>query len=181
MRGKFWALLFCLYATTAAAMTGAEMDAAIASQTELPETKVKTTLDAFEARLKQEAAAGKAVKLEGFGTMMPRAVSGQRTGRTISGGTTTYPNWKLVKNPEVVKDADLYDPSMGVTRDEYSTILGQYKSNTKMVINRGGIYSSRGLGTFKMRRLAATKNKPARYTTAFSSGKTGMHQKFVQE
>ena len=179
MRVKFLAFLFCWYATTAAAMTGAEMDAAIASQTALPETKVKTTLDAFEARLKQEAAAGKAVKLEGFGTMMPRSVQGTRTGRTISGGTTTYQNWKLVKTPEVVRDADLYDPSMGVTRDEYSTILGQYKTNTKMVINRGGIYSSRGLGTFRMTRMKATKNLPARYKPTFSSGKTGMHQKLV--
>lgn len=179
MRMKFLAVLFCWYATTAAAMTGAEMDAAIASQTELPETKVRTTLDAFEARLKQEAAAGKAVKLEGLGTMMPRAVSGQRTGRTISGGTTTYPNWKLVKNPEVVKDADLYDPSAGVTQDEYNSIISRYKSNTQMVINRGGIYTSRGLGTFRMTRLKATKNLPARYKPTFSSSKNGMHQKLV--
>lgn len=171
---KFLVVLFCLYAAAAVALDGGEMDRGIASQTELPVEKVKSTLDAYEAKLKAEAAAGRAVKMEGFGTMMPRSVQGTRTGRTISGGTVTYQNWKLVKNPVVVSDTTLYAP-------EDEAIISRYKSNTKAVINKGGSYQSRGFGSFKMRRLAATKTKPARYSTFFSSGKTGAHQKFVQE
>ena len=171
---KFLVVLCCWYAAAAFGLTSGEMDAGIASQTELPVEKVKSTLDAYEAKLKAEAAAGRAVKMEGFGTMMPRSVQGTRTGRTISGGTVTYQNWKLVKNPEVVSDTTLYAP-------EDEAIISRYKANTKSVINKGGLFSSRGFGTFKLTKLKATKTKPARYTTAFNSGKTGAHQKFVQE
>jgi nucleoid DNA-binding protein len=171
---KFLVVLCCWYAVAAFGLTGGEMDAGIAAQTEIPEVKVKSTLDAYEAKLKAEAAAGRAVKMEGFGTMMPRSVQGTRTGRTISGGTTTYQNWKLVKNPEIVSDKTLYAP-------EDEAIISRYKANAKMVMNKGGSYSSRGFGTFKLKRLAATKTKPARYTTVFNSGKTGMHQKFTPE
>lgn len=173
MRG-FLALLCCWYAAMAFGLTSSEMDEMISQQTEMPTSRVKSTLDAYEAKLKSEAAAGRAVKMEGFGTMMPRAVQGTRTGRTISGGTVTYPNWKLVKKPEVVSDTALISP-------EDETIISAYKTNIQRVVNRGGSYTSRGLGSFKMSKLAATKTKPARYVTRFSSSKSGAHQKFVSD
>lgn len=171
---RFLALLCCWYAVTAFGMTSGEMDELISQQTELSTSKVKSTLDAYEAKLKSEAAAGRAVKLEGFGTMMPRSVQGTRTGRTISGGTVTYPNWKLVKNPEVVSDTALFSP-------EDETIISAYKSNIQSVVRKGGSYTSRGMGSFKVSKLAATKTKPARYVTRFSSSKSGAHQKFVPD
>lgn len=174
MRVKFLAALCCWYAIAAFGLTAGEMDDLISRQTAVPETHVKSTLDAYEAKLKSEAAAGRAVKMEGFGTMMPRSVQGQRTGRTISGGTVTYPNWKLVKNPDTVSDKTLY-----TSEDE--AIIAAYKNNVQLVMRKGGTYTSRGMGSFKVGKLAATKTKPARRVARFSSSKSGMHQKFVPD
>ena len=178
---KIIGIILCGYALTVNALTSGEMDQAIANQTALPTEKVKTALDLFEAKLKSEAASGKAVKLDGLGTMNPRQISGTRTGRTISGGTVTYPNWKLVKNPEVKLDADLYSADMGVTQDEYNSILSNYKNNIKTVLRKGGTVSMTGFGSYKIAQRKATKNLPARRVAGFQSTPKGMHQKFTPE
>lgn len=171
---KIIAILLCGYAAAAFGLTSGEMDDLVSQQTAIPETRVKSALDAYEEKLKSEAAAGRAVKMEGFGTMMPRSVQGTRTGRTLGGGTVTYQNWKLVKNPETVSDATLYTP-------EDEAIISAYKRNVQLVMRKGGTYTSRGMGSFKAGRLASTKTKPARMVAKFSSSKSGMHQKFVPD
>lgn len=169
---RIMGLLLCGYALTAFALTSGEMDAGVSQQTAIPLPRVKSVLDAYEEKLKTEAAAGRAVNMEGFGTMNPRSVQGTRTGRTISGGTVTYQNWKLVKNPQVVSDKTLYTP-------EDEAIIAAYKNNAQSVMRKGGVFTSRGLGSFKVGKLAATKKLPARRVAKFSSSKSGMHQKFV--
>lgn len=178
---RIMGLLLCGYALTAYALTSSEMDQGIANQTAIPVTKVKTTLDLFEAKLKSEAASGKAVKLDGLGTLNPRQISGTRTGRTIGGGSVTYPNWKLVKNPEVKLDADLYSADMGVSQDEYNSILSNYKNNIKSTLRKGGTVSMAGFGSYKLAKKKATKNLPARRVAGFHSTPKGMHQKFTPE
>lgn len=169
------------YALTVNALTSGEMDQDIANQTALPIAKVKTALDLFELRLKSEAASGKAVKLDGLGTFFPRRVSGTRTGRTLGGGTVTYPNWKLVKNPVVVSDTTLYSTDMGVTQNEYDTILTKYKSKIRTEIDRGAVVRISGFGTYKRVKKMATNKLPLRKVATFHSTPKGMHQKFVPE
>lgn len=70
---------------------------------------------------------------------------------------------------------------MGVTQDEYNSILSNYKNNIKTVLRKGGTVSMTGFGSYKIAERKATKNLPARRVAGFRSTPKGMHQKFTPE
>jgi nucleoid DNA-binding protein len=165
-------------------MNKTELAAAIAEETGFTKTATYAALTAFEEQLDAESRALRAVVLDDFGTFWPRQKMGQRTGRTLGGGTTTYDNWKLVESPKLVDEATFVGRAAkraDMQAAFFERILQQYKNQVTATLRQGNSVSSHGHGSFKVSTRKPRKNTTvlAARAVAFKSGKAGLHQKFV--
>ena len=135
------------------ALTQGEMEDAISRDTGLSKEQSHNALDAYEKQLKKEMSEKRAVKLDNHGTYRPRELAGTRTGRTLSGGQTTYDNWKLVKNYETVEESVFNQRAAeraGMSLEDYTKASNAYKSNTAKTLRKGGSVYMHGEGTYSI-------------------------------
>ncbi len=173
-------------------MNKIEITVAIASDTGLPKVTVMAALSAIAQQLQAEGLAGRAVVFDDFGTFFPRKKMGKRTGHALGGGTITYPNWKLIVDPEVLEEAGF--TIAAAERAElkavlFNLILQSYKAHILDVLRKGGSFSYQGYGSFTVSKRKArvfrrddgsvSSRTPAKKVIVYSAGKFGAHQKFL--
>ncbi len=145
--------LIGLTSFSAQAMNQTEMVSAVSAETGYSNHKTFNALDAYEKQLKSEMSAGRAVRVDGVGEYRPRYLAGMRSGTNArSGQATQYENWKLVKNPTVVSDAEFNKAASaraGIDETEYSQIINSYKMQKRNTLRMGGSVSMHGDGTYK--------------------------------
>ncbi len=173
-------------------MNKIEITAAIASDIGLPKVMVMAALSGMAQQLEAEGLAGRAVVFDNFGTFFPRKKMGKRTGYSIAGGTITYPNWKLIVDPEVLDEAGF--TIVAAERAEmkavlFDIVLQSYKAHVLDVLRKGSSFSYQGHGSFKVSKRkvrifrrddgSVSTRIPARKVIVYSAGKFGAHQKFL--
>lgn len=145
--------LIGLTSFSAQAMNQTEMVSAVSAETGYSNHKTFNALDAYEKQLKSEMSAGRAVRVDGVGEYRPRYLVGMRSGTNArSGQAIQYENWKLVKNPTVVSDAEFNKAASaraGIDETEYSQIINSYKMQKRNTLRMGGSVSMHGDGTYK--------------------------------
>jgi nucleoid DNA-binding protein len=132
------------------------------------------------------------VVLSGFGIFFPRHKVGQRTGRSFTGTTVTYDNWKLVPNPPLV-DEVRFIQNVAQRADTQLPLVNLVVQNFKMqvlrTLRRGASVHNHGHGTFKVGRQrtrtyhhadgSISSTRPPKLVVVYRAAKGGLHQKFV--
>jgi nucleoid DNA-binding protein len=173
-------------------MNKSDLVTAIAADTGVNKTNTHIALTAIAQQLEAEGLAGRAVVFNDFGAFLPRRKDGLRTGRTISGGTITYDNWKLVADPEQLDEASFIQGAAtraNLRPPQITIVLQSYKAQIVRTLRKGGSVHYAGYGSFSLGKKKAriyhrddgsvSSRSPAQKVISYQSGKNGQHQKFV--
>jgi nucleoid DNA-binding protein len=155
-------------------------------------TDVHAKFQAFEAQLKAEMAAGKAVKLNSLGTFEPKQLSGKTHTSYMGGKAYTTPTYELVKNPTAETQTEFQAKMAAaakMTDEEAAKITTYYQSTVIKTLNKGGAMAQVGLGTYKTAyhkpTTSCTKKgictfHPGQMTATFNGGKA-THARLVTD
>lgn len=139
------------------AMNQSELETILETQPGFTRASAHNALEAFEATLKEESAAKRAVKLNDFGVYRPKQSVGMRNYRNPrTGDAVSKEAFTFVKKPTVTSEAEFIQKAAmkaGLTEDEMRTSLATYKHAVSTTLRKGGSVSINGEGTYGVGRV----------------------------
>ena len=145
------------------AMNQSELETILETQPGFTRASAHNALEAFEATLKEESAAKRAVKLNDFGVYRPKQSVGMRNYRNPrTGDAVSKEAFTFVKKPTVTSEAEFIQKAAikaGLTEDEMRTSLATYKQAVSTTLRKGGSVAINGEGTYGVGRVKTRNYK----------------------